>query len=162
MGYIESSLIAGEQVVHTARIHWKIFVIPVLLATSGILLARLLGEHPIGIGIAVAFFLVASFFGLRGFVRYKTSEFGVTDKRVIIKVGLIRRQTLETLLAKVEGVGVDQTVLGRILNFGTITISGTGGTKEFFKDVGKPLEFRRAVHEQTTQQQLKSQPATHP
>src|SRR6185369_4260690 len=78
-------------------------------------------------------------------LRSASSEFAVTDKRVIIKVGWIRRRTLETMLAKVEGVGVDQTLTGRMLGFGTITVTGTGGTKEEFDRIADPLEFRRQV-----------------
>jgi hypothetical protein len=74
----------------------------------------------------------------------------VTDKRVIIKVGWIQRRTLETMLGKVEGIGVDQTVIGRMLNFGTITVTGTGGTQERFTNIAAPLEFRRQVQAQVS------------
>jgi uncharacterized membrane protein YdbT with pleckstrin-like domain len=78
-------------------------------------------------------------------IRSVSSEFAITNKRVLIKVGLIRRHSLELLLQKVEGIGVDQTVLGRILGYGTITVSGVGGTKESFRTISDPLEFRRQV-----------------
>jgi uncharacterized membrane protein YdbT with pleckstrin-like domain len=74
-----------------------------------------------------------------------SSEFAVTNKRVLVKVGLIRRHSLELLLQKVEGIGVDQTLTGRILGYGTITVSGTGGTREAFRLISDPLEFRRQV-----------------
>ena len=74
-----------------------------------------------------------------------SSEFAVTNKRVLIKVGLIRRHSLELLLQKVEGIGVDQTLTGRILGYGTITVTGTGGTRESFQRISRPLEFRRQV-----------------
>ncbi len=76
---------------------------------------------------------------------YKTSEFAVTDKRVVIKVGWIRRRTLETMLSKVEGVGVDQSLTGRMLGYGSIEVTGTGGTREEFTRIADPLEFRRQV-----------------
>ena len=82
-------------------------------------------------------------------VEYRTSEFAVTTKRIIIKVGLIRRRTLELLLTKVETVGVDQSIPGRVLGFGTILVTGTGGTKEPFSNIADPMEFRRHVQEQT-------------
>jgi uncharacterized membrane protein YdbT with pleckstrin-like domain len=63
----------------------------------------------------------------------------------LIKVGLIRRHSLELLLQKVEGIGVDQGILGRILGYGTITVSGVGGTQEAFRMISNPLEFRRQV-----------------
>jgi uncharacterized membrane protein YdbT with pleckstrin-like domain len=78
-------------------------------------------------------------------VIFNASEFAVTGKRVIIKVGVIRRRTLETMLSKVEAIEVDQTVVGRMLNYGTLIVTGTGGTKEAFKRISHPLEFRRQV-----------------
>jgi len=97
--------------------------------------------HP----IRVVFSTPALVSFVSAWVRSSSSEFAVTDKRVIIKVGWIRRRTLETMLAKVEGVGVDQTLTGRMLGFGTITVTGTGGTKEEFDRIADPLEFRRQV-----------------
>ena len=77
-----------------------------------------------------------------------TSEFAVTNKRVIIKVGWIRRRSLETLLTKVEGIEVNQGIWGRVFDYGTIVITGTGGSKETFARIGAPLLFRRKVQEQ--------------
>ena len=54
----------------------------------------------------------------------------MTDHRVMVKVGVIRRHSLEIMLPQVEGIGVDQGILGRILSYGTITVSGTGATHE--------------------------------
>src|SRR5262245_10029499 len=78
-------------------------------------------------------------------IEYATSEFGVTNKRVIIKVGFLRRRTLELLLRHVEAISVDQTMTGRMLNFGSLTLTGTGGVKESFTNVRGPLEFRRRI-----------------
>jgi len=64
-----------------------------------------------------------------------SSEFAITNKRVIIKVGLISRKTLEMNLSKIESVNVDQSILGRILRYGTLTVIGTGGTRETFTTI---------------------------
>jgi len=80
-----------------------------------------------------------------------TSEFGVTSKRVIIKVGLIQRRTLELLIRQVEAISVDQSLTGRIFNFGTITLSGTGGVRETFHNISNPLEFRRSIQSLSTE-----------
>ena len=76
-----------------------------------------------------------------------TSEFAITNKRVIIKTGLLSRKTIEMNLSKIESVNVDQTILGRILGFGDITIVGTGGTKETFHKIKRPLTFRMKFQE---------------
>lgn len=76
-----------------------------------------------------------------------TDEFAITNKRVIVKTGLISRRTLEMNLSKIESVNVDQGILGRILGYGTIRIIGTGGTREAFPNIIKPLEFRKTFQE---------------
>jgi uncharacterized membrane protein YdbT with pleckstrin-like domain len=118
--YVASNLIRGEQVVYETRRHWIIF-----LSLRGLL---------------TLWFLPL--------IDYWTSEFAITNKRVIVKVGLISRQTLELNLQRVESVSVDQSILGRLLGYGTITIIGTGGTREPFHRIANPLEFRKAVEEQ--------------
>ena len=75
------------------------------------------------------------------------SEFVITNRRIIIKTGFIARNTFEMNLSKIESVNVDQSVMGRIFNFGSITIIGSGGTKETFHKISKPLKFRKAFQE---------------
>jgi len=119
MGYVDANLMRGESVTYRARLHWKIFVS--LKALLTLFIAPLL--------------------------RRATSEFAVTNKRVIVKVGLVTRRTVELNLSKVESVGVDQGLAGRVFGFGTIVVQGTGGTREAFPDIANPLGFRRAVNE---------------
>jgi uncharacterized membrane protein YdbT with pleckstrin-like domain len=76
-----------------------------------------------------------------------TTEFAVTNRRLIAKTGLIRRQTLEILLSKVESVSVDQNILGRVLNFGTVTVTGTGGTSESFLAIVDPINVRNKINQ---------------
>ncbi len=83
-------------------------------------------------------------------ILYSTSEFVVTNKRVVIKVGWLRRRTVETMLSKVEGINVDQSLLGRLLGYGSIIITGTGGSQEPFRNIGSPFEFRRQVQAQVS------------
>jgi len=75
------------------------------------------------------------------------SEFVITNRRIIIKTGFIGRRTFEMNLSKIETVNVDQSIMARIFNYGIITIIGTGGTKEIFHNIAKPLEFRKAFQE---------------
>jgi uncharacterized membrane protein YdbT with pleckstrin-like domain len=144
LGYIESNLLPDEQIVYHANLHWKIFLGSSLIVLVGILL---LIVQPIAAGIVV---LIGLFFGLRAFIDYKSSEFGVTTKRVIIKVGFLRRRTLELLLRQVEAISVEQSVLGRMFGFGSLTLTGTGGVHEVFHNISSPLEFRKRIHGQAT------------
>ena len=70
-------------------------------------------------------------------------------QRVIVKVGLVQRQTLELLLRQVEAISVDQSIMGRIFNYGSVTLSGTGGVRGVFHNIAAPLEFRRKIQSQT-------------
>jgi uncharacterized membrane protein YdbT with pleckstrin-like domain len=117
--YVQQNLGAGEQVVYEAKLHWIIFVS--LKALLTLFIAPL--------------------------IAMSTSEFAITNKRVIIKVGLISRRTLEMNLNKIESVNVNQSVLGRLLGYGTIVVVGTGGTKEAFPAIADPLTFRKKFQE---------------
>lgn len=117
--YVNNHLIAHEHVQYEARPHWIIFVSWPALFSLFIL--------PL--------------------VDYLTSEYVITNRRVIVKVGLIARSTLEMNLLKIESVNVDQSILGRILNYGSITIIGTGGTRETFHGISSPMVFRQRFQE---------------
>lgn len=140
MSYVENNLLVNEQVTYRARLHWTIYWLPVLLMILAVIVG-ILGGWLAGGVLAI----VAVFAWLPPWIRSVSSEFAITNKRVLIKIGLVRRHSVELLLQKVEGIGVDQSILARILGYGTITVSGVGGTKESFRMIADPLEFRRQV-----------------
>jgi uncharacterized membrane protein YdbT with pleckstrin-like domain len=117
--YVNKHLIKDETVAYETKLHWVIF------------------------------FSLKSIFTLTIYAWMKRwlSEFVITNRRVVIKTGFISRRTFEMNLSKIETVNVDQSVMGRILNYGSITIIGTGGTKETFHDIAKPMAFRKAFQE---------------
>jgi uncharacterized membrane protein YdbT with pleckstrin-like domain len=82
-------------------------------------------------------------------LRRRSSEFAVTNKRVIIKLGVLTTRSIELLLSKVEGIAVEQSFSGRILGYGGIVVTGSGGTKEPFEGIQSPLDFRQAVQAAT-------------
>lgn len=138
MSYIDESLIEGEAVVHRARLTWW--------SQAGlIILGVVLLVAVIGIG-----FLVAAW------VRMKSTEIAITNKRIIAKFGFVRRNTVEISLDKVEALRVEQGMWGRFLNYGTILISGVGSTIDPIRDIADPLVFRRKFMEAT------DRPLTHP
>jgi uncharacterized membrane protein YdbT with pleckstrin-like domain len=139
MGYIESNLLPDENVVYKARLHSIIFWKACALIFLGIVFLII---QPILAAIVIA---IGVFAIISQIIDCATLEFGVTNKRVIIKVGFLRRRTLELLLKHVEAISVDQSVTGRILGFGSITLTGTGGVKEVFHNISSPLEFRRQI-----------------
>jgi uncharacterized membrane protein YdbT with pleckstrin-like domain len=147
MSYVEKNLMPGEQIEYRANLHWLVFILPTLLLIAAIWLFFSLGGT-VAKFLALILIVGVLVTGLHALVERMTSEFAVTNKRVLIKTGLIRRHSLETLLGKIESIGVSQSILGRILGFGTIVISGTGGSKEPFHRIANPMMFRRRVQEQ--------------
>jgi len=123
MRYVENNLIQGEQVVYRAELHWIIFIWPVIFS----------------------FVLIGIPWLIAAILQKKTTEMAVTNKRVIIKTGIISRRTIEMNLSKIENIEVNQSLIGRIFGYGIITIVGTGGTHEPFKNVSQPLDFRKSV-----------------
>lgn len=155
MSYVDAHLLPGERVVYRARLHWIAFrwsiflvILAVLIAIAGQLVSSVPRNDAWKLWIPAVLAALALLFAIGPWIKLATSEFAVTDKRVLVKVGLVQRDSLETLLSKVEAIGVDQTLLGRMLGFGTITIVGTGGTRETFERIASPLEFRRQVQAQ--------------
>ena len=145
MSYVDSQLLPNETVLYRARLHRSLYSVSCVftaLALGAMVFA--VGQHQLWWLVLALAVVAAATFGW-SWLRSRSSEFAVTDKRVVIKVGWIRRRTLETMLAKVEGIGVDQSLTGRLLGFGTIVVTGTGGTKEEFDRIADPLEFRRQV-----------------
>lgn len=153
MSYIDNNLLADEYVVYRSRIHWIIFMRPLLWLLICILLYGLLQHFNIAMNSFYKILLaiplaMAVFDGFMQLITYKSTEFGVTNKRIIVKIGFISRSTSENFLQKVENIQVNQSVLGRILGYGTIIIHGTGGTREPFDLIPAPLRFRKKVQEQ--------------
>lgn len=151
--YAAKNLLPTEQIVYTTRLHWIVYALPIVLFVSGaaiVLISLTNVDHDTDnskvwmlIGL---FFIGLSLYSLLKRIAFSmTSEFVITNKRILIKVGVLRRHSFELLINQVEGVGVDQGVIGRTLRYGTITISGSGGSKEIFPNIENPLEFRKQV-----------------
>ena len=150
MSFIEKHLLPGEQVLYFSKKHWKIFLPATLLLTSGavfLILYLIHKELKVLMYSGITLAILAALLLISPLVEYLGTIFVVTNKRIIIKVGLVRRHSIEILLDKVEGVQVDQGVMGRIFNYGSVLVSGLGGTRESFRDVSRPLEFRKRVQQ---------------
>ena len=150
MNYVTRVLQPGESVVHTARIHPVIFLPAFLWFVLALVLLiaamTLSGDLRIGgeaLAAVAANFAEAS--ALPALIRRASTELAVTDRRVIYKSGILARHTLEMNRSKVESVDVDQSLLGRLIGFGTITVRGTGGSLEPIRMIGDPLTFRSHI-----------------
>lgn len=147
MSYIDRNINSNETVIHRAKLHWFIFVKPLIFWIISVSLARSDSDDVMAWGW-IMIVLLAIPYSISIFITYITSEFGVTDKRVIAKIGFIRRTSLETLLHKIEGVDVNQGILGRIFKFGLISVRGVGGSSKPIKNIAAPMALRREIYDQ--------------
>jgi hypothetical protein len=145
--YTAATLQENERPLHHTAIHW--------MALSGSIIGAILTLIvilPIAMFAAWkdfywAWLLLVIPLGIVGsaIVTVRTSELVITDRRVLIKVGFIQRHTFEMFISKIESVAVFQSMLGRLFNYGTVTIRGTGGSSESFTTIAAPLQFRDAI-----------------
>ena len=160
MSYIDKNLIAGETVIYRTRlswvvVFWHVFLAAIFAIGGAYLLSGMPGTKgvdgdtaryvQIGGGVLLVFALISI---IMSFVRRNSVEMAVTNKRVTVKVGLMSRSTEEMMLTRIESIMVHQTMMGRMLNYGTITLRGVGGTPDPFPNIAHPLEFRRQVQQQ--------------
>ena len=160
MGYVEKNLVNGETITYRARLHWIVFFwpavaclilgLPGLFVTGMAIFSADKHSRPV-LGFGVAELVVTALIVGFGLLRMRSAEFAITNKRVILKYGIINRRTAEMFLQKIESVGVDQNILGRMFDYGTVTVRGTGGTLEPFTKISHALEFRRQVQERISE-----------
>ncbi|MBQ3674286.1 MAG: PH domain-containing protein [Campylobacter sp.] len=135
--YIESNLTKDERVVKWANVSWWSQLKLILLGVIIFLLCVTDKRTMIwGIVILIMCFIIA-------FIRVKTTELALTNKRVIAKFGFISRDSVDLRLEKVESLSFSQDILGRIFNFGYIVINGAGN-KTPIPFISKPIEFKKA------------------
>jgi uncharacterized membrane protein YdbT with pleckstrin-like domain len=127
--YVEGALVKDERIVHLGHISlWSIW-------------------HLIALGVVLTPVVIGLVFLVMAWVRYKTTEIGITTKRVIVKHGFISRNTVEINIGKVESIQVDQSLMGRMLDYGTLLISGTGTVHAPLTGIAQPMQFRKAFIE---------------
>ena len=123
MAYIDESLSAGEEIAGLFEQHWVVRIPMVLWLLLVITFPLAIYEY----------------------LRVRHTELGVTNKRVISKTGIISRKSEEMKLTSIETVEIDQSILGRMLGYGNITVSGRGSSDVLFRNVDDPMGVKRAI-----------------
>ncbi|MCW5574779.1 MAG: PH domain-containing protein [Burkholderiales bacterium] len=128
MAYIDESLSAGEEIAALFRLHWvtripMAFWLLLAIPSFGITLVLAVYEH----------------------LRLRHTEQGVTNKRIVFKTGIISRKSEEMKLGSIETVEIDQGILGRILGYGTVKVTGRGTSDVLFRNVADPMAVKRAI-----------------
>jgi uncharacterized membrane protein YdbT with pleckstrin-like domain len=156
VGYVERHLLTDERVLYKTRLHWVLMLRPVLVVVLGLAMAACSWWADASSDwwtdarsalryVGAAAVLAGLLWALVRYVEMRTSEFAVTNIRLILKVGLIARYTTELLISKVESIAVAQSLAGRVLGYGDLTVTGTGGAREVFRRVKDPISFRNHV-----------------
>lgn len=128
MEFIKNTITDNEIILKEIKLHWMI-------------------KLNIFISILLSFLIIPIFFAIALYIKLISTEQAITDKRIIVKTGLISRKTEEMILSKIETVEIEQTILGRIFGFGTIKITGVGNSVLFFKDIDNPLEIKKIIEQ---------------
>lgn len=147
--YSRSTLAPNETPYYKTSLHWIVFIRFALIA----LVVFLFVAMPFAIAVQAVIGSELGWFALPlpvlflvpPTLAFASSELVITDRRVLIKTGIIRRQTFEMFISKIESVGVDQGFFGRMLDYGSVLVRGTGGFEQAFEAIAAPLEFRRWV-----------------
>ena|SRR5579871_5332179 len=151
--YIDEILQPGEKVLYSTNAHW-IFYFPAIVAWIAALVLLILSVTVatavpslvlVCWATAAVVGIAALYWTVRGWFHRLTTETDVTDRRVVHKTGFIKRRTFEIALDKIESVDVDQTILGRVLNYGDVTIMGVGEGRQRISTIASPLAFRSAI-----------------
>jgi uncharacterized membrane protein YdbT with pleckstrin-like domain len=149
--YIDDILQPGEKVLYSTNAHW-IFYLPAIVAWIVAIFLFLLSRQTATEGIVLLCLaasavvaIVALYWTLRAWFHRWTTETDVTNMRVVHKTGFIKRRTFEMSLDKVESVDVNQSIAGRILNYGDVTVRGVGEGAETIDTIAGPLEFRNHI-----------------
>ncbi|GAA6253729.1 PH domain-containing protein [Bacteroides thetaiotaomicron] len=148
MNYIEKNLQPGEEIKYVAKLHFYLFIQPIILLLIGAFLAsspKEISAMTHYAGLLILFFGIVSL--LSRILIKIGSSYAVTNKRVVLKTGVVSRRAVDLVLAKCEGLHIRQGVLGRILNFGTITVT-TGGVSSSYPYIADPLAFKREINTQ--------------
>jgi uncharacterized membrane protein YdbT with pleckstrin-like domain len=142
LSYVRHVLQPGETIRYQGSVNWLTLYLPaIILAVIGAAALALTS----GWIIAAVCFFAALMFALRAWIIRRMTEFVVTDRRVIYRRGIVSRNTVEVNMDKIESVDVNQTLLGRIFDYGDVTIKGTGSTLEPLLRVDRPIAFRNEI-----------------
>jgi uncharacterized membrane protein YdbT with pleckstrin-like domain len=141
MSYVSDTLLKDETVRFVGQVHWIIFFNVVCMTLAAVLVYFVFDQ----LIIAGVFIFFACFRLVTDAIYFFTTELAVTDQRVIAKFGLISRTTFELNLDRVTSLNVNQSVLGRILNYGDLFIQGMGGVSTPIPVIANPLLFRKWV-----------------
>ena len=147
LSYVKSQLVKDEKIICVGKIHWQIFLLPIILTLlflpaiiEGLQNTNTKGAAPLLITILLMIWIIK-------LIQKKTTELALTNRRVIAKFGFIRRQTYEINLSKIEGINFKQTIFNRLLGCGSIIVKGVGGDSSPIRFIANYQQFKKECQE---------------
>ncbi|MDF1683555.1 MAG: PH domain-containing protein [Legionellaceae bacterium] len=133
-----------QRVIYQARLHWILFVWPVLMLLLGLWLSfASVSFREVGV---LAIFIALAWGGLM-WLTYQFSSLTIKERQVILRSGILVRQTIDIPLAKIESIDIRQSIIGSLFQYGSLLITGTGGTRQWMGYIAKPLTCRRHIEQ---------------
>lgn len=145
MTFIEKNLANNERVIYRAKLHWWIYGRSIFLLLLGIVVFALWGTTEVVKIIGGLLLAISLITFINAYIRSSASEFAVTNRRIMMKTGVTNRRLIELQLNRSDGLVIDQGIIGRIFNYGSIIIR-TGNLEEIFSPVADPYEFKRQIN----------------
>lgn len=146
MAYIDQNLLTDEQILYRTKKHYIIYLIPLVWTIATVFFY--FSANPIIVKISYIFAIGAVFNWLNALLIYYTADFAVTNKRISMKEGFFFRHSNDTRLTTISNVTVNQSLLGQLLNYGTVVINTFGGTADPFSEIDSPLAFQKMLQSQ--------------
>ena len=140
--YVEKSLLEGEKILYKTHRHWIVYAWPIAWV---IITLMVLKEYKYMGNIAIFPLIIAIITGVDATLDYMFSEIALTNMRILIKLGFIARTSMETGIQNIASIRIDQSIIGRMLDYGTVLINDVGSTQTPFKRIANPYGFHRAV-----------------
>ncbi len=143
MSFIEKNLMPNEKIIYRTKKNFIIFLAPVLWILISLFFFT--NSNPMVQKVAILPLIVALLTGINQWLMYFVSEFAITNVRVMMREGFFIRHTNDTRLAALANVTVNQSLVGQVLNYGTIFINSFGGESDPFRDIDNPNEFQKKL-----------------
>jgi uncharacterized membrane protein YdbT with pleckstrin-like domain len=147
MSYIDNNLLPGERIIFRTRKSKILFIWPLILAILSVMVSNYMMHNTILKTVVFAPWVVTGIFWVYSLLEYYTSEYAVTDKRVMMREGFFARHANEMRLTAISQVNVDQNLFGMMLNFGTVSINAFGAF-DSYPQISYPFDFQRSVNQQ--------------
>ncbi len=134
----------NQQVVYEARLHWVLFVWPIVFFILSVWLGV---KFPSLHDVSLFLMLIAFIWGVLMWLTYQFSSLTIKKKQVILRTGILVRQTIDVPLSKIESIDIRQSIIGSLFKYGALVITGTGGTRQSITYIARPLTCRRHIEQ---------------